>query len=190
MLATGAVLVVWNASSMSAALAALGDDGDGTPATVSICPDVSSGDNSVTQAPAGCGSPVSPASTTTDGGTFSCQDNPLGFFVLTDPSTGYSWTLSGAGLVNPLLGAGTTNTSGDDLASFGAITAGDYTLTVTPDNSSPTTVTFTVGSCAPPPPTKPGCGAGDTNHSHTGPPNTSYRFVPSRCPAASGHAAA
>jgi hypothetical protein len=29
---------------------------------------------------------------------------------------------------------------------------------------------------------RPGCGRGDTNHTHTGPPNDNYSYFPDRCP--------
>ena len=49
-----------------------------------------------------------------------------------------------------------------------------------------TSGSFTVRECAPPPPPKPGCGYGDTNHSHAGPPTEQDRYHPARCPQQAG----
>jgi hypothetical protein len=55
--------------------------------------------------------------------------------------------------------------------------------TVLPDSG---TGTFEVLDCSPPPPGKPGCGFGDTNHDHTGPPTDRDLFDPARCPSQAG----
>jgi hypothetical protein len=91
-----------------------------------------------------------------------------------------------------------------DIAEFNialATTAGTYTVSIVSNGTTyhngpgdlitvlpnAGTGTFILQDCGGPPPTKPGCGFGDTNHDHTGPPNDKYSFFSNQCPAAAGH---